>query len=60
MVFERREQRVGYLGPEGTFTEEALLASALREEIEPEAQMTIYDTVMSLERGEVEWAIVPI
>jgi prephenate dehydratase len=60
MVFERREQRVGYLGPEGTFTEEALLASALREEIEPVAQMTIYDTVMALERGEVEWAIVPI
>ncbi|HEY2142323.1 MAG TPA: prephenate dehydratase [Solirubrobacteraceae bacterium] len=60
MAGERRRRRVGYLGPEGTFTEEALLASAAREEIEPVAQATIYDTVMALERGHVEWAIVPI
>lgn len=60
MAGERRLKRVGYLGPEGTFTEEALLASAAREQIEPVAQATIYDTVMALERGVVEWAIVPI
>ncbi len=52
--------RVGYLGPAGTFTEEALLASAERDTVEPVAQATIYDAVLSLRRGEVEWAIVPI
>lgn len=53
-------QRVGYLGPEGTFTEEAMLVSAAREQIEPVALATIYDTVTALAEGEVEWAIVPI
>ncbi len=53
-------QRVGYLGPEGTFTEEALLRSASREQIEPVGLATIYDTVVALAGGEVEWAIVPI
>jgi len=52
--------RVGYLGPEGTFTEEALLASALPDSVEPVAQRTIYDTVAALESGEVDWAVVPI
>jgi prephenate dehydratase len=52
--------RVGYLGPEGTFSEEALLSSAAPDSVEPIPQATIYDTVMALRRGEVEWAIVPI
>jgi prephenate dehydratase len=52
--------RVGYLGPEGTFTEEALLASAEPDAVEPVALRTIYDTIVALERGEVEWAVVPI
>ncbi len=52
--------RVGYLGPEGTFTEEALLASAVEGAVEPVAQASIYDTVIALRRGEVRWAIVPI
>jgi prephenate dehydratase len=60
MASEPRPQRVGYLGPEGTFTEEALLASAVGERVTPVAQTTIYDTVMALEGGDVEWAIVPI
>ncbi|MGA2320326.1 MAG: prephenate dehydratase [Solirubrobacteraceae bacterium] len=53
-------RRVGYLGPEGTFSEEALLASALPDAVEPVPLATIYDTVMALRRGEVEWALVPI
>jgi prephenate dehydratase len=53
-------QRVGYLGPEGTFTEEALLASAAPDAVQPVPLSTIYDTVMALERGELEWAVVPI
>src|SRR5271167_96489 len=52
--------RVGYLGPEGTFSEEALLASAEAGAVEPVPLATIYDTVMALRRGEVDWAIVPI
>ncbi|MGD0452119.1 MAG: prephenate dehydratase [Solirubrobacteraceae bacterium] len=52
--------RVGYLGPAGTFSEEALLASAATDAVEPLALASIYDTVMALRRGEVRWAIVPI
>jgi prephenate dehydratase len=52
--------RVGYLGPQGTFSEEALLASAADGAVEPVALPTIYDTVAALREGEVVWAIVPI
>ena len=52
--------RVGYLGPAGTFSEEALLASAAVDAVEPVALASIYDTVTALRRGEVRWAIVPI
>ena len=52
--------RVGYLGPEGTFSEEALLASAEADAVEPVPLATIYDTVMALRRREVDWAVVPI
>jgi len=51
--------RVGYLGPPGTHSEEALRASA-----PPEADAiphpTIYDAVMAVEEGSVDRAIVPI
>ncbi len=52
--------RVGYLGPAGTFSEEALLASALPEAIEAVAMAGIYDTVVAVRDGAVEWGIVPI
>jgi prephenate dehydratase len=52
--------RVGYLGPEGTFSEEALLASAAPGAVEPTPYATIYDAVLALRAGDVEWAIVPI
>jgi prephenate dehydratase len=55
-----RQPRVGYLGPAGTFSEEALLASAAVDSVEPLALTSIYDTVMALRHGEVSWAIVPI
>jgi prephenate dehydratase len=59
---EQQEQRprVGYLGPEGTFSEEALLASAERGAVTPVALRTIYETIMALGRGELRWAVVPI
>jgi len=52
--------RVAYLGPEGTFTEEALLSSAQPDTVEPVPLRAIYDVLMTLRRGEVEWAIAPI
>ncbi|HWW89788.1 MAG TPA: prephenate dehydratase [Solirubrobacteraceae bacterium] len=55
-----RRPRVGYLGPEGTFSEEALLASAAREAVEPVPLASIFDTVSALRRLDVDWAIVPI
>jgi prephenate dehydratase len=55
-----RLPRVAYLGPEGTFSEEALLASAAPEAIEPHPQASIRETVTALRDGEVAWAIVPI
>jgi prephenate dehydratase len=52
--------RVAYLGPAGTFSEEALLASAPAHTVEPVAATSIYEAVAALRRGELGWAIVPI
>ena len=43
--------RVGYFGPEGTFTHEALIASSTGAEIEAVPLPTIYDTVMAVHSG---------
>jgi prephenate dehydratase len=53
-------RRVGYLGPEGTFSEEALLASALPDTVDAVPLASIYDTVTALRQGAVEFSIVPI
>src|SRR2546430_10361528 len=55
-----RPPGVGYRGPKGTFSEEALLTSAAPGAVEPVPLATIYDAVMQLRDSEVEWAIVPI
>jgi prephenate dehydratase len=52
--------RVGYLGPEGTFSEEALLAGAAPDSVQPVPQASIYDTVVALREGDLEGAVVPI
>lgn len=52
--------RVGFLGPAGTFTEQALLSSAAREAIEPFPLTSIFETIAALRSGEVRWAVVPI
>jgi prephenate dehydratase len=54
------DRRVGYLGPQGTFSEEALLLSARAGSVQPVALASIYETVTAVSRGEVRWAIVPI
>jgi prephenate dehydratase len=52
--------RVGYFGPEGTFTQEALIADTRGTEPEMMPLPTIYDTVMAVHSGAVERALVPI
>jgi prephenate dehydratase len=52
--------RVGYFGPEGTFTQEALIAAARGADIEQVPLPTIYDTVMAVHERTVERALVPI
>ena len=52
--------RVGFLGPAGTFSEEALLSSSMADAVEPVAFVMIYDTVMAVRRQEVQWAVAPI
>jgi prephenate dehydratase len=52
--------RVGYFGPEGTFTQEALLAATAGLSLETIALPTIYDTVMAVHERSVERALVPI
>ncbi|MGA9316171.1 MAG: prephenate dehydratase [Solirubrobacteraceae bacterium] len=50
----------GYLGPEGTFSEEALLGSAAAGAVTPVALETIRDAVMAVQERTVEWSLVPI
>ena len=52
--------RVGYLGPTGTFSEEALRRSAHADAVQEVALASIYETVMAVRSGEVRWAVVPI
>jgi prephenate dehydratase len=51
--------RVAYLGPAGTFTEDALLAAAGGKEIEPVPAPTVYEAIMSVAERETELALVP-
>ena len=51
--------RVGYLGPAGTYSEEALRASA-PDGVEEVPYPTIYDAVMAVEEGDVDRSVVPI
>ena len=51
--------RVGFLGPSGTYAEEALRASAPGP-VEEIPYATVYETVMAVQAGAVERAVVPI
>jgi prephenate dehydratase len=52
--------RVAYFGPEGTFTQEALIGATPGCDLELVPLATIYDTVMAVHSSEVERALVPI
>lgn len=51
--------RVAYLGPAGTFSEEALHAAAGEREFEADPRATIHGAIEAVERGEVERGFVP-
>jgi prephenate dehydratase len=52
--------RVGYLGPEGTFSQEALIAATAGATLELVACPTIYECVMAVHERTVDRALVPI
>lgn len=53
--------RVAYFGPEGTFTQEALItATAGQDGLDLVSEPTIYDTVMAVHFGSAQRALVPI
>lgn len=51
--------RIAYLGPAGTFTEDALGEAARGIEFEPLPTATIHDAILAVERGEADRALVP-
>jgi prephenate dehydratase len=52
--------RVAFLGPAGTFTEDALReATPEGAEVEPLRTPTVHDAIVAVERGEAERALVP-
>jgi len=51
--------RVAFLGPAGTFTEEALRASAPAD-VEELPYASVYEAVMAVQNGDVDRAVVPI
>ncbi len=53
-------KRIAFLGPRGTFTEEALLSAVLVKEENLVPCSTVYDVIKAIEKNETENGIVPI
>ena len=51
--------KIAYLGPAGTFTEDALREAAAGQEFEPLRTATVHDAILAVEAGEAERALVP-
>lgn len=52
--------RVAFLGPAGTFSQEAMWTAAGSEGFEPVPEPTLHETVMAVQEGRAERALVPI
>jgi prephenate dehydratase len=52
--------KIAYLGPAGTFTEDALGEALPGGGYEPQRLPTIHDAILAVERGEADRALVPI
>lgn len=52
--------RIAYLGPAGTFTEDALGEVEVGEAVEPLRKASIHDAILAVEEGEADRAFVPI
>src|SRR3954454_19567081 len=51
--------RIAYLGPRGTFSEDALRAAVGGAEVEPAPAATVYDAIQAVRQGEADRALVP-
>ncbi len=51
--------RIAYLGPAGTFTEDALRQASPEKQFESMWTSTVHDAILAVERGEAERAFVP-
>jgi len=51
--------RVAYLGPPGTFTEDALREAIGGEEVEVQPKPSVYDALIAVQSGEADRALVP-
>lgn len=51
--------RIAYLGPAGTFTEDALNEAVPAGGYEPQRTPTVHDAILAVEQGEAERALVP-
>jgi prephenate dehydratase len=51
--------RVAYLGPQGTFTEDALREATGGREVEPVPAPSVYAAIVSVQSGEADRALVP-
>jgi len=52
--------KIAYLGPAGTFTEDALSEVEVGEDIEPLRRSSIHEAILAVEEGEADRAFVPI
>ncbi len=51
--------RIAYLGPAGTFTEDALREAASQADFEPLRTPTVHDAILAVEQGAADRALVP-
>lgn len=51
--------RIAYLGPRGTFSEDALRAAVGDEEVEPAPAASVYDAILAVREGKADRALVP-